>query len=188
MTRYRVVKRNRRETDMDGTLFYRLVLEENPKLRTNVLPDLQSSGAQSRHAAKGRVRSAPTADGEDIQHMLAFSIRQPWAELIMRGEKKEEFRTLRTNIRGRVGVYAGEGRYPKEDEEQSARDYQVELDPLPRGVLVGTVEITGCVENEDGMFAWKLAHPRRLREMLKPRNHPQPRFFYPFDKPQQAAE
>ncbi len=35
----------------------------------------------------------------------AISIRQPYAELILRGDKKKEFRSRPTNIRERLYVY-----------------------------------------------------------------------------------
>jgi hypothetical protein len=36
----------------------------------------------------------------------ALSIHQPYAELILRGKKKSEYRSMPTNIRGRVYIYA----------------------------------------------------------------------------------
>ena len=36
----------------------------------------------------------------------AISIRQPWVELILRGDKQKEFRSRPTNIRERVYIYA----------------------------------------------------------------------------------
>lgn len=38
--------------------------------------------------------------------MRALSIRQPYAEQILRGEKKIEYRSRPTNIRERVYIYA----------------------------------------------------------------------------------
>src|SRR5437868_6906819 len=38
--------------------------------------------------------------------LRAISIRQPWVELILRGEKKEEYRSRPTTIRERVYLYA----------------------------------------------------------------------------------
>ena len=38
--------------------------------------------------------------------MRALSVRQPYAELILRGEKKIEYRSKPTNIRERVYLYA----------------------------------------------------------------------------------
>ena len=43
---------------------------------------------------------------KDTVQNRALSIRQPYAEMILRGIKKIEYRTMRTNIRGRVYIYA----------------------------------------------------------------------------------
>jgi hypothetical protein len=68
------------------------------------------------------------------------------------------------------------------------------VDDLPRGVLVGTVEIVGClplqisdskaacfeISETHGFYGWLLARPDRAEDLLKPRNQPQPMFFNPF--------
>ncbi len=107
---------------------------------------------------------------------MALSIRQPFAELILRGVKTIEFRSLRTNRRERVYIYAS--RIPGDDAASWA---QVEREPgeLPTGVLVGTVEIVGC-DGQPGNFHWKLAKPERLGTLIKPTQMPQPMFFRPF--------
>ncbi len=48
------------------------------------------------------------ADYDDIMPKInrALSIRQPYAEWIMTGEKPIEYRSRRTHIRGRVYIYA----------------------------------------------------------------------------------
>jgi hypothetical protein len=113
----------------------------------------------------------------------AISIRQPWAELIMRGIKVREFRSVPTNFRGRFYVYASQN--------PSRRDAYLEFgfkrEKLPAGVLVGKVEVVDCEEIFKGtdshrpLFAYVLANPRRLRQPVKPENHPQPIWFRPFD-------
>ncbi|MBN2361669.1 MAG: EVE domain-containing protein [Deltaproteobacteria bacterium] len=112
--------------------------------------------------------------------MRALSIRQPWAELIMHGTKKIEYRSRPTKIRERVYVYAGSGRYPQDHEAELSKKYRVDIDALPRGVLVGTIEIVDCTEGDDGGSEWHLARPERAGRMLKPKKHPQPGFFFPF--------
>ena len=128
------------------------------------------------------------------QPRIAVSVRQPWAELIMRGSKTIEARTKLTRVRGRVFVYAGKNRVNDEDEARVTREYGLEIDPLPRGVLVGTVEIVGCrpltpadskdaafpVRADDKYFAWLLANPVRAERLRPPERHPQPMFFRPF--------
>jgi hypothetical protein len=77
--------------------------------------------------------------------MRALSIRQPWAELILRGVKTIEGRTKRTNKKGeRVHIYAGLQRIEPDEESRIAAEFSIDVDALPRGVLVGTVEIVGC--------------------------------------------
>jgi hypothetical protein len=105
----------------------------------------------------------------------ALSIQQPFAEQIMQGKKKYEYRTIPTHIRERIYVYASKTVGPKERWEKSG----FEPGSLPTGVLVGTVEIVDCKEHPD-YFAWKLALPKRAKRMLKPKNQPQPVWFRPF--------
>jgi ASCH domain len=125
----------------------------------------------------------------------ALSIRQPWAELILRGEKTIEARPKRTNKRGeRVYVYAGLQRIEPEEEARIAAEFGIDVDALPRGAILGTVEIIGCeplkpehsqdacfrITRTTGGFAWRLANPQRTRTNQKPTGHPQPSFFTPF--------
>lgn len=127
--------------------------------------------------------------------MKALSIRQPWAELILRGEKTVEARPMRTTKRGeRVHIYAGKNRIEPEEEARIAAEFGIDVDSLPRGVLVGTVEIIDCVPLEPGHsrmagfavtestggFAWLLKDPQRAETMQVPTGHPQPAFFTPF--------
>lgn len=111
-----------------------------------------------------------------MQHdaLRALSILQPWAELILRGDKTVEFRSQITKIRGSVYIYAALGK-PDGDTVGIASD------ELPKGVLVGTVEIVGCDPVDDG-YEWQLASPTRLVTPIKPENQPQPVWFNPFDQ------
>jgi hypothetical protein len=93
----------------------------------------------------------------------------------MLGKKRVEYRSRPTHIRERVYVYASCTPAPAGD---WARTIWKPGD-LPTGVLVGTVEITGCT-GEPGDFNWHLAKPERSKRKLKPTNHPQPSWFNPF--------
>jgi len=110
-----------------------------------------------------------------MKRLRALSIRQPYAELILRGEKKIEYRSMRTLIRERVYIYASLTPGWHEDWEQ----LKMQPGDLPTGVLVGTVEITDCT-GEPGDYEWHLGKPERLERYLKPKKHPQPSWFYPF--------
>lgn len=105
----------------------------------------------------------------------ALSIRQPHAEQILRGKKKIEYRSRPTNIRERVYVYAT--RRPGDQAEFA--EARLNADELPRGVLVGTVEVFDCTP-DGGEYQWHLRKPERLSRPLKPRNQPQPVWFKPF--------
>ena len=110
-----------------------------------------------------------------MNKMRALSIRQPYAEQILRGKKKIEYRSRPTNIRERVYLYASlTPGYPEDWEEM-----KMQTDDLPAGVLVGTVEIRDCT-GKPGDYEWHLARPERLKRNLKPKKHPQPAWFYPF--------
>ncbi|HEX4150306.1 MAG TPA: ASCH domain-containing protein [Pirellulales bacterium] len=106
---------------------------------------------------------------------LALSVRQPWCELILLGRKTIECRTRPTNIRGPVWLYASLGRYSADDEAEWTEEYGLDVAGLPRGLLVGTVEIFHC----DGCD-WHLGAPVRLKRPIKPAKHPQPVWFRPF--------
>jgi len=126
--------------------------------------------------------------------MRALSVRQPWAELIILGHKTIEVRSRRTHLRERVFIYASKNRIEPAEEARIAQVYGVEVDGLPRGVLVGTIMIEGClplkeddsqaacfeITNPHGFYAWHLARPHRADELVKPTNQPQPMFFNPY--------
>lgn len=112
--------------------------------------------------------------------MRALSIRQPAAEQIMLGTKTSEYRSRPTSIRERVYIDAACGRFDAETEAELALETGLDLDALPRGVLVGTVEIVDCEQLAEGEYAWHLARPERAKRLLKPKKHPQPAWFHPF--------
>lgn len=107
--------------------------------------------------------------------MKALSIRQPWAELIMRGIKTTEYRSRPTKIRGRIYIYAALGRSDPDDEADCQEDHGIDVEALPRGVIVGTVELFDCDGDE-----WQFRLPERATELRKPDNHPMPVWFTPF--------
>ena len=114
--------------------------------------------------------------------MKAFTVYQPYAHAIVAGVKHYETRPRRTHIRGRVAVHAG-----RLDEVQATKhltnsEFWAVLEAaggggnLPRGAVIGTVEIVDCVPVEElvdsldnrerllgdyspGRFAWVLQNP-----------------------------
>ena len=72
--------------------------------------------------------------------MKALTIRQPWADLIVNGYKKYEFRSWKTNYRGRILIHAGMslGKYQVE----KFSDYKLSLN---KGAIIGEAVITDCI-------------------------------------------
>ena len=98
----------------------------------------------------------------------------------MRGIKTTEYRSSATNVRGSIYIYAAKGRAAAEQEAEWMDMYEihdVQCDDLPRGVLVGTVELFHCNDGE-----WYLRRPVRLKRLQKPTDKPQPVWFYPFGR------
>jgi hypothetical protein len=56
-------------------------------------------------------------------------------------------------------------------------DYSFEVDGLPRGMVIGSVEIVDCT-GRAGNYQWHLAKPERLAKPRKPTGRPQPSFFF----------
>jgi len=135
--------------------------------------------------------------------MRALSIRQPWAELILRGIKTVEYRSRPTRIIGeRFFIYAckGSGVRGQGLEKIWSRDlaapgaalpdWMIELaeqigviEPgtlLPTGVIVGTAVIEKVSQVSGGFYGWHLVDVRCAKKLRKPTGHAQPSWFKPF--------
>lgn len=107
----------------------------------------------------------------------AISIRQPLVEQILRGQKKFEYRSVKTNIRERVYLYASAKPF---NDPSLWRRMKMQPGELPFGVIVGTLEITDCRwDDKVDRYAYRLSRPQRLRRKLLPINQPQPVFWRP---------
>lgn len=126
--------------------------------------------------------------------MRALSIRQPYAELILRGIKTIEYRTRPTRLLGeRFWIYASktpaavwssdlEAAHPPKWLLELARQVRL-IDPqdaLPTGVLVGSAVIDRVSQVDEHTFGWHLADIRREANPKHPARHPQPTWFNPF--------
>jgi hypothetical protein len=119
--------------------------------------------------------------------MLALSIRQPWASLILKAGKGIENRDWPTKYRGRILVHAAKGMTRAEHEDAIAfavaaikrdtrnfgapirtlRDIGFAFDDLERGGIVGSVEIVDCVTDSAspwfvGKYGFVLRNPQPL--------------------------
>ncbi|WP_135605396.1 ASCH domain-containing protein [Methanococcoides sp. NM1] len=95
-------------------------------------------------------------------HVLA--IRQPWASLVIHGLKNIDIRSKNTSIRGTIAIYASRAPIRKKDLKWVNENYDVpleQLDDLPTGMIIGTVNLIECMEYESD-FHFKLDHRRHL--------------------------
>jgi hypothetical protein len=79
--------------------------------------------------------------------MKALTICQPYAELIMRGEKLVENRRWPTNYRGPLLIHAGKSREWLELDDKGAADemYEIPLNEMNFGAVVGIAQLRGCI-------------------------------------------
>jgi hypothetical protein len=130
--------------------------------------------------------------------MRALSIRQPFAELILRGFKTIEYRSRPTRIIGeRFFIYAAGKKWTGATAKPIwSGDLSTTTQPppwmleladalrlfpheLPTGVIVGSAVIERVTE-ADSMYHWHLTDVERAKRLRKPRLHPQPVWFNPF--------
>ena len=112
---------------------------------------------------------------EQLTH--AISVRQPWVELILSGDKQTEYRSQPTRIRERVFLYAS---LRPADDEAAWGKIGKRPGELPTRQIVGTVEIVDCVWDANRRcYAYMLKAPKRLPKPLFPKNQPQPVFWCP---------
>ena len=133
--------------------------------------------------------------------MRALSIRQPYAELILRGIKRIEYRSRPTRIIGeRFHIYASQRKpSPITGEFSGTKAWSNDLaiagdatpalllelwqllqrGELPTGVIVGSAVIEKVTPGVAG-FEWHLTDVERAETFRKPTGHPQPVWFQPF--------
>lgn len=107
--------------------------------------------------------------------MRALSIRQPWAWFILHAGKDIENRAWPTKVRGRILVHAAkgmtEGEYEYGVDAAISAGADLRAMPswrdIPRGEIVGSVNIVDCVEDSDspwfvGRYGFVLRDPRPI--------------------------
>lgn len=70
-----------------------------------------------------------------------LTLRQPWATLVAEGIKKYEFRSWKTNYRGKVLIHAGTGI----DKEDMKKYNNLNLE-FPSRKIIAIVEIEDCLK------------------------------------------
>ena len=108
--------------------------------------------------------------------MKVLTLKQPWATLVAEGIKKYEFRSWKTNYRGKILIHAGSG-VDKKDLEKF-KDLNLEF---PKKRILAEVEIVDCLELDDKLnekiinekniaygskkregYAWKLENVKKI--------------------------
>jgi ASCH domain len=107
----------------------------------------------------------------------ALSVRQPFADLIVRGLKPIENRTWRTNYRGVVYIHAAKRPHPMTREEIE-QCFQVRLDrPRCHGAIIGRATLIDIVETHDshwftGPYGWIFENPEWLDKPVPMQGRP----------------
>ena len=128
--------------------------------------------------------------------MIALGIRQPWAELILRGVKPIEVRSQETAQRGPIYVYASKKFADMPAADRAVETHKLDVESLPRGLIVGTVDIVAsrpcrpsdssaaCVPQSflTGYFSWELVNATRFEEPMTVRFLPYGVWFYPWKR------
>ena len=74
--------------------------------------------------------------------MKVLTIKQPWATLIMQGDKRFEFRSWQTKYRGDLLIHAGKGI----DKEAMKRLAKYIPEDMPTGKILGKVNLVDCIK------------------------------------------
>jgi len=108
--------------------------------------------------------------------MKVLTLKQPWANLVIDGYKCYEFRTWKTNYRGKILIHAGMGF----DKEFKDKFDLYNLD-YAKGAIIGEVELVDCIlvdssfeddlrkinplvygsDSYVGRYAWKLENIKK---------------------------
>ena len=108
--------------------------------------------------------------------MKVLTLKQPWATLVAEGIKKYEFRSWKTNYRGKILIHAGTGVDKKELEK--FKDLNLEF---PSKRILAEVDLVDCLELNDELnkkiiaeqniaygskyrtgYAWKLTNVKKI--------------------------
>lgn len=86
-----------------------------------------------------------------------LTVKQPWAWAIIHAGKDVENRSRPIRYRGRLLIHAGKGYAPEGDEWLRRMGIEPPVD-LPRGCIVGSVQVTGSTQTSPSRWAMKGHH------------------------------
>lgn len=109
--------------------------------------------------------------------MKVITLKQPWATLVAEGIKKYEFRSWKTNYRGKILIHAGAGIDKKEMEKFKSLNLE-----YPSKKIIAEVYLDDCLELDDELndkiisekniaygqkrrtgYAWKLKNVKKIQ-------------------------
>ena len=113
--------------------------------------------------------------------MKVLTIREPWASLIVNGYKKYEFRSWKTNYRGKILIHAGIN--IEKNMLDRFKDYNLDY---TKGAIIGEAEIVDCIlvdkefnddlrdknpivygrSNHTETYAWKLDNVKKYDKII----------------------
>lgn len=76
--------------------------------------------------------------------MKIITLKQPWASLVAYGIKKYEFRTWKTNYRGKLLIHAGAGI----DKDEMKKYVDLGID-FPKSKIIAIVDLVDCCLLDD---------------------------------------
>ena len=113
--------------------------------------------------------------------MKALTIKQPWATLIIEGYKKYEFRSWKTNYRGKILIHAGLSL-----EKNNSKKFENYNLKYSKGEIIGEAELVDCIlvdekfnqellninpilygqSNHNMVYAWKLENVKKYETKI----------------------
>ncbi len=114
--------------------------------------------------------------------MKALTIKQPWAQLIIEGYKKYEFRSWKTKYRGKILIHAGMSL--EKDMALRFKDYNLSY---TMGAIIGEATLEDCIlvdekfneelkridpivygrSNHVETYAWKLTNIKKYEKPIE---------------------
>ena len=113
--------------------------------------------------------------------MKVLTIKEPWATLIIEGYKKYEFRSWKTNYRGKILIHAG--LTLEKNNSKKFENYNLEYS---KGAIIGEAELVDCIlvdekfnqellkinpvvygqSNHSMIYAWKLENIKKYETKI----------------------
>lgn len=113
--------------------------------------------------------------------MKTLTIKEPWASLIVSGYKEYEFRSWKTNYRGKILIHAGKSL--ERNQAKKFKEYNLEYSC---GEIIGEADLVDCIKvteqfdnelkkknslvygnNHIDNYAWKLENIKKYEKKIK---------------------